>query len=80
MTGACSIIDYLRDDGTQSPFPLIRCGNIFVLPGVPGLLQAKWKVRFSQLMSTVCRGYRQHMFPKAWAKCIELSQLNPQAQ
>ncbi|DBA82678.1 hypothetical protein WJX77_002340 [Trebouxia sp. C0004] len=48
--GACSIIDYLRDDGTQSPFPLIRCGNIFVLPGVPGLLQAKWKVAKEQLL------------------------------
>ena len=45
-TGACSIIDYVREDGTQSPFPLIRCENIFVLPGVPGLLQAKWKVQF----------------------------------
>lgn len=48
--GACSIIDYLRDDGTQSPFPLIRCGNIFVLPGVPDLLQAKWKVAKEQLL------------------------------
>ena len=44
MTGACTIIDYLRDDGSKSPFPLIRCENIFVLPGVPDLLQAKWKV------------------------------------
>ncbi len=49
MAGACSIIDCLRDDGSLSPFPLIRCENIFVLPGVPDLLQAKWKV-ISSLM------------------------------
>ena len=48
-TGACCIIDYVREDGTQSPFPLIRCENIFVLPGVPGLLQAKWKVHIGLL-------------------------------
>lgn len=55
FTGACSIIDYVREDGTQSPFPLIRCENIFVLPGVPGLLQAKWKVQFGlPAMSVVC--------------------------
>lgn len=48
--GACTIIDYLRDDGSKSPFPLIRCENIFVLPGVPDLLQAKWKVAKEQLL------------------------------
>ena len=43
--GACTIIDYTRDDGSASPFPLIRCDNVFVLPGVPDLLRSKWKVK-----------------------------------
>lgn len=45
MTGACTLVDYAKDDGSPSPFPLIRCRNIFVLPGVPDLLHIKWKVR-----------------------------------
>eukprot|EP00899_Mesostigma_viride_P007559 jgi/Mesvir1/16804/Mv15169-RA.1 len=27
---------------TGGPFPLLRCKNVFVMPGVPSLLQAKW--------------------------------------
>lgn len=60
VTGACTIIDYVRDDGSQSPFPLIRCGNIFVLPGVPDLLQAKWKVQ---------RGISSHVQGATYTVC-----------
>lgn len=29
-------------NGSPSPFPLLRVGNTFVLPGVPHLLRQKW--------------------------------------
>jgi hypothetical protein len=37
-------IDHALPDGRMSPFPVLRCRNIYVLPGVPQLLQQKWKV------------------------------------
>lgn len=43
--GEVDAIDYNQDDGRPSLFPLIRCRNIYVLPGIPALLRAKWKVR-----------------------------------
>jgi len=34
----------LEDDSTKlSPFPLVQCRNVYVLPGVPTLLQTKWR-------------------------------------
>lgn len=37
------LIDYQQSDGSTSPFPLVRCRNIYLLPGVPSLVQQKWK-------------------------------------
>ena len=39
-----TLIDYNHADGTVSPFPLLKCRNIYVLPGVPSLVGmfAKW--------------------------------------
>ena len=34
------LIEYRLEGGALSPFPLLRCRNIFVLPGIPALLQA----------------------------------------
>ena len=60
-----------------SPFPLVRCRNIYVLPGVPTLLQAKWRTlkvccapQVSLLISSfggvrIC--YRPHLVPS----CLE---------
>ncbi|KAK9813658.1 hypothetical protein WJX73_002147 [Symbiochloris irregularis] len=42
--GEVEAIDYTLSDGQPSPFPLIRCRNIYVLPGIPELLRSKWKV------------------------------------
>jgi hypothetical protein len=43
IAGESELIE-LEDDTTKlSPFPLVRCRNIYVLPGVPTLLQAKWR-------------------------------------
>lgn len=28
------------EGGALSPFPLLRCRNVYVLPGIPALLQA----------------------------------------
>jgi len=39
-----SIIEQRLDGGQVSPFPLLRCRNVFVLPGIPTLLQKKWQV------------------------------------
>lgn len=43
VAGESELIE-LEDDSTKlSPFPLVQCRNIYVLPGVPTLLQAKWR-------------------------------------
>lgn len=40
------IIETPNEPGREpSPFPLLRCRNVFVLPGIPSLLQKKWQVR-----------------------------------
>jgi hypothetical protein len=39
-----SLIEQRLDSGEVSPFPLLRCRNVFVLPGIPALLQKKWQV------------------------------------
>lgn len=42
--GEVELIDYSQPSGGMSPFPLMKCRNIYVLPGIPHLLQQKWKV------------------------------------
>ncbi|KAG7670256.1 hypothetical protein Ndes2526B_g06667 [Nannochloris sp. 'desiccata'] len=46
-----ALIDYNQADGTVSPFPLLKCRNVYVLPGVPSLVQQKWKAVKRDLMS-----------------------------
>lgn len=41
--GECELIDHNFKDGRVSPFSLPRCRNVYVLPGVPDLLQQKWR-------------------------------------
>ncbi|KAI3436315.1 hypothetical protein D9Q98_002368 [Chlorella vulgaris] len=45
------LIEHRTEDGAQSPFPLLRCRNIFVLPGIPALLQKKWRAVEAHLLS-----------------------------
>ncbi|GAB4821656.1 hypothetical protein N2152v2_008702 [Parachlorella kessleri] len=45
-----SIIEQHLDSGKVSPFPLLRCRNVFVLPGIPTLLQKKWQAVREQLL------------------------------
>ncbi len=45
-----ALIDYNQADGTASPFPLLKCRNIYVLPGVPSLVQQKWRAVKKDLM------------------------------
>ena len=42
--GELKAIDCLMDDGSLSPFPVLQCRNVYVLPGVPHLLRKKWSV------------------------------------
>ena len=42
--GELKAIDYYMDDGSLSPFPVLQCRNVYVLPGVPHLLRKKWAV------------------------------------
>lgn len=44
------LVDYNEKDGAVSAFPIVKCGNIFVLPGIPDLLQA----RFGEVLGIVC--------------------------
>ncbi|KAL4424331.1 hypothetical protein ABPG75_001632 [Micractinium tetrahymenae] len=37
------LIEYHLEGGAVSPFPLLRCRNVYVLPGIPALLQKKWR-------------------------------------
>ena len=54
----------LEDDSTKlSPFPLVQCRNIYVLPGVPTLLQTKWrtlKVLLSWVLGSYFRGVQDY--------------------
>lgn len=36
------LLDYEDEMGNLSPFPLLRVRNVYVLPGIPSLVQAKW--------------------------------------
>lgn len=38
-----SIIEALDDSGTPTPFPILKCRNVFVLPGIPELMRRKWR-------------------------------------
>ncbi|KAI8102753.1 hypothetical protein M9434_005547 [Picochlorum sp. BPE23] len=51
------LIDYMLRDGRPSPYPLVRCRNIYILPGVPSIVEQKWSaVRddLADLHSTSC--------------------------
>lgn len=37
-----ALIEYKLKDGRPSPYPLIRCRNIYILPGVPSIVEQKW--------------------------------------
>ncbi len=41
--GECELIDHNFNNGRVSPFALPRCRNVYILPGVPHLLQQKWR-------------------------------------
>lgn len=46
-----TLLPHDGDDGRPSPFPVVRCKNVFVLPGVPHLLQRKWRAVRAALLS-----------------------------
>lgn len=37
------LLDLLDDQGKPTPFPVLKCRNVFVLPGIPDLLKKKWR-------------------------------------
>lgn len=45
-----ALIDYAGEDGGVAPFPLVRCRNVYVLPGVPTLLRKKWRALREHLL------------------------------
>jgi molybdenum cofactor synthesis domain-containing protein len=45
------LIDYNQADGTVSPFPLLKCRNVYILPGIPSLVQQKWRAVKKDLIS-----------------------------
>ena len=40
--GEAELLEYRLDGGEFSKFPVIRCRNAYILPGVPFLLRQKW--------------------------------------
>jgi len=49
------LIDYKLQDGRPSPFPLVRCRNIYILPGVPSLVAQKWPAVMADLPQLAAR-------------------------
>lgn len=37
-----ALIEYTLKDGRPSPYPLVRCRNVYILPGVPSVVEQKW--------------------------------------
>lgn len=52
--GECELIDHKFKDGKVSPFSLPRCRNVYVLPGVPDLLQQKWRTLKVRKNNRIC--------------------------
>ncbi|KAK9846826.1 hypothetical protein WJX84_007716 [Apatococcus fuscideae] len=48
--GEAELIDKNGSSDGPSAFPLMRCRNIYVLPGIPHLLQEKWKAVKEKLL------------------------------
>lgn len=42
-------VDTFDLDGKLTPFPLVKCRNIYALPGVPEYLRGKWRALKDQL-------------------------------
>jgi FAD synthetase len=42
--GCTELISHPDASGKRSPFPLLAVDNVYVLPGVPSLVKAKWEV------------------------------------
>ena len=55
--GESELIELEEDVAKQSPFPLVQCSNIYILPGVPELLQQKWR---TLKVSTLFLGFQKH--------------------
>lgn len=51
--GCSELLQYSLPDGSMSPFPLLKVCNVFVLPGVPKLVTAKWEPLKEQLQQFV---------------------------
>ncbi|KAL4552473.1 hypothetical protein Ndes2526B_g06677 [Nannochloris sp. 'desiccata'] len=57
-----ALIDYNQADGTVSPpFPLLKCRNVYVLPGVPSLVQQK------------VEGSEERSYVQVWYQSITIS-------
>ena len=44
-----TIIEVHDNAGNPAPFPLLKCRNVFVLPGIPDLLRKKFRSVKAQL-------------------------------
>eukprot|EP00210_Caulerpa_lentillifera_P001702 g1636.t1 len=44
-----AFIDNFDLDGNLTPFPLVKCRNVYILPGVPEYLRGKWRALKTQL-------------------------------
>lgn len=63
-------VECILEGGGVSPFPIISCRNIYILPGIPSLLQKKWKVwLFSTYTATLLwRAYLSYQkWESAWS-------------
>lgn len=50
-TSELVLIDYNDSNGAISPFPVVRVRNVYVLPGVPTLVQTKWPAVRNDLLT-----------------------------
>lgn len=71
--GCSEVLPYALPDGTASPFPLLKVRNVYVLPGVPKLVEAKWEPLRRELERHTWPGTAQyrnrHAPPPDAARC-----------
>lgn len=74
--GCSELLSYTLPDGTASPFPLLKVGNVFVLPGVPKLVEAKWEPLRRELErhagSRTAQYRNRHARPPHAARCSNM--------
>eukprot|EP00955_Chlamydomonas_euryale_P100496 365289-Chlamydomonas_euryale.AAC.11 len=67
--GEAELLDHRLASGELSKWPVVRCRNIYVLPGVPHLLQQKWNAIKGCLTGNM--SVRPFCNQVSWQACVD---------